>query len=215
MADSVYMEGWLIRSRERSMHFPPFKVDSTSTSALLVIDSHLQLADSSCSTTSRFGGFQWIFSLYFTKELSPQKKTPLYFVSESEEKSRRQHPRWRNFRHDIAQKNVPPRTMDIKSSHLQRNRRTGFFKDYLSQMAFAPPHSIINEAKDNDSSGETIKMHSITRYANSQCSSDDRLRTPMFQPPVVDRSNKPAKLRLYDYEEGKMSDEMTIHGYNK
>uniref|UniRef100_A0A0K0DH39 Uncharacterized protein n=1 Tax=Angiostrongylus cantonensis TaxID=6313 RepID=A0A0K0DH39_ANGCA len=82
-------------------------------------------------------------------------------------------------------------------------------------MTFAPPHSIINEAKDNDSSGETIKMHSITPYANSQCSSNDRLRAPMFQPPAVDRSNKPAKLRLYDYEEGKMSDEITIHGYNK
>ncbi|VDL83169.1 unnamed protein product [Nippostrongylus brasiliensis] len=25
MTDSVYMEGWLIRSRDRGMHFPPFK----------------------------------------------------------------------------------------------------------------------------------------------------------------------------------------------
>ncbi|KAE9413196.1 hypothetical protein Angca_009329, partial [Angiostrongylus cantonensis] len=106
-------------SRERSMHFTPFKSKGVRRYFVLrvcdkrfgtyvldeflnedkrrlrksfdlvrcvQIDSHLQLADSSCSTTSRFGGFQWIFSLYFTKELSPQRKRPLYFVSESEEK---------------------------------------------------------------------------------------------------------------------------------
>ncbi|KAK6057383.1 hypothetical protein COOONC_05101 [Cooperia oncophora] len=118
MTDSVYMEGWLIRSRERGMHFPPFKSKwvrryfvlrvcdkklgtyvldefrkedkrrlrkSLDLVRCVQIDSHLQLADSSCATTSRFGGFQWIFSLYFTKGTSSQKKTPLYFVSESEE----------------------------------------------------------------------------------------------------------------------------------
>ncbi|KAJ1366817.1 hypothetical protein KIN20_027586 [Parelaphostrongylus tenuis] len=370
------MEGWLIRSRERTMHFPPFKskwvrryfVQETTAKvssiwfdvyrSILIFNWRIQ----SCSTTSRFGGFQWIFSLYFTKELSPQKKTPLYFVSESEEKmkdwvyhlcrachlekendednnsyiyhqhhshveapshrstipssigglsiysdrssesmidtprnevigrdyekSRRHHPRWRNYRHDIAERNIPPRSMDIRGSHLQRNRKTESLEgrrhssspsvcssvtserrsnegdddstscisqlstlscgppipprsrlmpqnssassstgvpvkrpamDFLSQMAFTPSHSIISETKDNDSSGETIKMHSIATYANSsQCSSDDRLRAPsVFQPPVVDRSNKPAKLRLYDYEDEKMAEEMTIHGYNK
>ncbi|EYC17989.1 hypothetical protein Y032_0029g1992 [Ancylostoma ceylanicum] len=25
MTDTIYTEGWLIRSRERGMHFPPFK----------------------------------------------------------------------------------------------------------------------------------------------------------------------------------------------
>ncbi|EYC17986.1 hypothetical protein Y032_0029g1992 [Ancylostoma ceylanicum] len=177
MTDTIYTEGWLIRSRERGMHFPPFKskwvrryfvlrvldrnlgtyvldefrkddkrrlrksLDLTrcvqlpsrssrpqavatwirnkwtgrkrdgnpkgvaidrhlfhscyhphrqfvlgTSSRIRAIDSHLQLADSSCSTTSRFGGFQWIFSLYFTKGVSSHKKTPLYFVSESEER---------------------------------------------------------------------------------------------------------------------------------
>ncbi|KAL6742536.1 hypothetical protein Aduo_015679 [Ancylostoma duodenale] len=119
MTDTIYTEGWLIRSRERGMHFPPFKSKwvrryfvlrildrnlgtyvldefrkddkrrlrkSLDLTRCVQIDSHLQLADSSCSTTSRFGGFQWIFSLYFTKGASSNKKTPLYFVSESEER---------------------------------------------------------------------------------------------------------------------------------
>ncbi|VDL85360.1 unnamed protein product [Nippostrongylus brasiliensis] len=118
MTDSVYMEGWLIRSRDRGMHFPPFKSKwvrryfvlrvcdkrlgayvldefrkedkrrlrkSLDLVRCVQIDSHLQLADSSCATTSRFGGFQWIFSLYLTKGTSSNKKHPLYFVSESEE----------------------------------------------------------------------------------------------------------------------------------
>ncbi|VDM78723.1 unnamed protein product, partial [Strongylus vulgaris] len=56
--------------------------------------------------------------------------------------------------------------------------------------------------------------HGIGSYANS--SSDIGFGTlSTFQPPAVDRSNKPAKLRLYDYEEDKVPEEMTIHGYNK
>ncbi|KJH46325.1 PH domain protein [Dictyocaulus viviparus] len=390
MADSIYMEGWLIRSRERSMHFPPFKSKwvrryfvlrvcdkklgtyvldefrkedkrrlrkSLDLVRCVQIDSHLQLADSSCSTTTRFGGFQWIFSLYFTKEVSSQKKTPLYFVSESEEKmkdwvyslclachlekenddennsyflqqplsygevpshrstipsslggfsvysdrssesmldtprsevsrefekSNRQHTRWRNFRRDItAQRNCSPSIVRNKNDHQGRcrieslgrrhssspsvcssvtsNRRseegeddstscisqlsnlscgppipprsrlgqqhssasssTGvpvkrIAMDYLPPITFHPSHSNINEVKENDSSGETIKMYTITPCASSQCSSDDRIRFPaVFQPPAVDRSNKPAKLRLYDYEENKLDN--VVRGYNK
>ncbi|RCN24818.1 hypothetical protein ANCCAN_29479 [Ancylostoma caninum] len=58
------------------------------------------------------------------------------------------------------------------------------------------------------------EKHGLVSYANSQCSSDVGFHAA-FQPPVVDRSNKPAKLRLYDYEEEKVPEEMTIHGYNK
>lgn len=35
MTDSVYTEGWLIRSRERGMHFPPFKVVATFSGSFL------------------------------------------------------------------------------------------------------------------------------------------------------------------------------------
>uniref|UniRef100_A0A1I7X0V1 PH domain-containing protein n=1 Tax=Heterorhabditis bacteriophora TaxID=37862 RepID=A0A1I7X0V1_HETBA len=151
VSDTVIMEGWLVRSREQGMRFPPFKskwvrryfvlricdrnignfvldefrkddkrrlrksVDLTRLGKLSVnffvyydlrtekhayyyhiskdnnvinqIDSYLQLADSSCSTTMRFGGFQWIFSLYFMKGNS-EKKIQTYFVAESEDKMR-------------------------------------------------------------------------------------------------------------------------------
>ncbi|CAJ0590006.1 unnamed protein product [Cylicocyclus nassatus] len=393
MAESIYTEGWLIRSRDRGMHFPPFKskwvrryfvlrvLDRTLGTYVLdefrkedkrrlrksldltrcvQIDSHLQLADSSCSTTSRFGGFQWIFSLYFTKGTS-SKKTPMYFVSESEEKMKdwvynlcracrlekesdddssylqqplpnsylqqplpsaevpshrstlpssiaglsiysdrssesmldtprsevsrdferlkRPTSRTRSMRNHHSSLRYPPATR--KSSLQRRHRRTDSIDaprasssasacssvtsdhhseegdddstsciSQLSNLSCGPPvpprsrighqyssassstgvpvrrydplshtvsptaHSIIDEAVDNDSSGETIKMHGMASYANTSTELGfDALST--FQPPVVDRSNKPAKLRLYDYEDEKVPEEMTIHGYNK
>lgn len=321
------------------------------------IDSHLQLADSSCATTSRFGGFQWIFSLYLTKGTSSQKKTPMYFVSESEEKmkdwvyslcracrlekesdddnnsfmqphsshveapshrstlpssigglsvysdrssesmldtprsevsrefekSKRTHLHSRNFRNHSAQRHVPSSSAARKSSQQRRPRRTDSLEgprasssasacssvtsghpsdegdddstsciSQLSNLSCGPPvpprtrlgpqyssassssgvptkqryamdhmshigsptsRNIIDEVMDNDSSGETIKMHGVRTYANS---TDGSFRpVSAFLPPAVDRSNKPAKLRLYDYEEEKVPEEMTIHGYNK
>nr|CDJ82031.1 Pleckstrin homology domain containing protein [Haemonchus contortus] len=388
MADSIYMEGWLIRSRERGMHFPPFKSKwvrryfvlrvcdkRLGTYALdefrkedkrrlrksldlvrcVQIDSHLQLADSSCATTSRFGGFQWIFSLYFTKGTSSQKKTPLYFVSESEEKmkdwvynlcracrleketdddsssfmqqhpshveapshrstlpssigglsiysdrssesmldtprsevsrefekSKRTHLHSRNFRNHSGQRHVPSTAVVRKTSNQRRHRRTDSLEgprasssasacssvtsghpsdegdddstscisqlsnlscgppvpprtrlrpqyssassstgvpvkrlavDHMSHMGSPPTRSLIDEVMENDSSGETIKMHGIVPYENPESGFRGG---PGFLPPAVDRSNKPAKLRLYDYDEEKVPEEMTIHGYNK
>ncbi|KAK5965650.1 PH domain-containing protein, partial [Trichostrongylus colubriformis] len=392
MGDSVYMEGWLIRSRVRGMHFPPFKSKwvrryfvlricdkklgtyvldefrkedkrrlrkSLDLVRCVQIDSHLQLEDSSCAATSRFGGFQWIFSLYFTKGASSHKKTPLYFVSESEEKmkdwvhslcracrlekeadedetaslmqkhsshveapshwstlpssvgglsiysdrssesmldtprsevsrefekSKRTHPNSshsRGFRNHSSQRHVPTSAAARKSSHHRRPRRTDPLEvprasssasacssvtsghpsdegdddstscisqlsnlscgppvpprtrlgpqyssassstgvpvkrlamDHLSHHMGSPPtRSLTDEAMENDSSGETIKLHGVVPYANSE----GGFRFPSgFLPPAVDRSNKPAKLRLYDYEEEKVPEEMTIHGYN-
>uniref|UniRef100_L7MLG6 SOC-1 n=1 Tax=Oesophagostomum dentatum TaxID=61180 RepID=L7MLG6_OESDE len=388
MTDSIYTEGWLIRSRDRGMHFPPFKskwvrryfvlrvLDRTLGTYVLdefrkedkrrlrksldltqcvQIDSHLQLADSSCSTTSRFGGFQWIFSLYFTKGTNSNKKTPVYFVAESEEKmkdwvynlcracrleketdddnnsylqqqppemeapshrstlpssiaalsiysdrssesmldtprsevsrdferSKRPNYHSRNLRnHHNAQRHPP--VSSRKSSLQRRHRRTDSTEvprasssasacssitsdrrsedgdddstsciSQMSNLSCGPPipprtrlapqyssassstgtpvkkfdlsqtlppsiHGVIDETLDNDSSGETIKMHGIVTYANSQCSSDVGFRAlSAYEPPAVDRSNKPAKLRLYDYDEDKVPEAMTIHGYNK
>ncbi|WKY10111.1 hypothetical protein Q1695_002455 [Nippostrongylus brasiliensis] len=385
MTDSVYMEGWLIRSRDRGMHFPPFKSKwvrryfvlrvcdkrlgayvldefrkedkrrlrkSLDLVRCVQIDSHLQLADSSCATTSRFGGFQWIFSLYLTKGTSSNKKHPLYFVSESEEKmkdwvyslcracrleketdedtrsfkpnveapshrstlpsslgglsvysgqssesmldtprsevsrefekSKRPHPHSRSFRNQSVQRHASSSSAARKSSQQRRTRRTDSLEgprasssasacssitsdhrsdegdddstsciSQLSNLSCGPPvpprtrlgpqyssassstgvpvkrypidhlssppaRYTIDEAVDNESSGETIKMHGIVSYANSQCSSDSRMRSASaFLPPAVDRSNKPAKLRLYDLEDEKVPEEMTIHGYNK
>ncbi|EYC17984.1 hypothetical protein Y032_0029g1991 [Ancylostoma ceylanicum] len=111
---------------------------------------------------------------------------------------------------------VPPRTR-LAPQYSSASSSTGVpvkRLDLLSHTVSPTAHSIINEAVDNDSSGETIKMHGLVSYANSQCSSDVGFQAA-FQPPAVDRSNKPAKLRLYDYEEEKVPEEMTIHGYNK
>ncbi|PIO69667.1 hypothetical protein TELCIR_08502 [Teladorsagia circumcincta] len=231
------------------------------------IDSHLQLADSSCATTSRFGGFQWIFSLYFTKGTSSEKKTPLYFVSESEEKMKdwvynlcracrleketdedstsftQQHPSHvEEIKKNTAtlkkfpksqcstprsficcgKKEQPSAATSKNGTRLgpqysSASSSTGvpvkrLALDHLSHMGSPKTRSVISETMENDSSGETIKLHGIVPYANSE----GGFRSGSgFLPPAVDRSNKPAKLRLYDYEEEKVPEEMTIHGYNK
>ncbi|KAK6029156.1 PH domain protein [Ostertagia ostertagi] len=318
------MEGWLIRSRERGMHFPPFKSKwvrryfvlricdkklgtyvldefrkedkrrlrkSLDLVRCVQIDSHLQLADSS-----------WT---------SSEKKTPLYFVSESEEKMKdwvynlcracrleketdedstsftQQHPSHveevkKNSatfeklpKSQRSKRHVPSSAAARKSSHQRRHRRTDSLErprasssasacssvtsghpsdegdddstscisqlsnlscgppvpprtrlgpqyssassstgvpDHLSHMGSPKTRSVISETMENDSSGETIKLHGVVPYANSE--GGFRFGSG-FLPPAVDRSNKPAKLRLYDYEEEKVPEEMTIHGYNK
>ncbi|KAK6046074.1 hypothetical protein COOONC_16421, partial [Cooperia oncophora] len=111
---------------------------------------------------------------------------------------------------------VPPRTR-VGPQYSSASSSTGvpvkrLAVDHLSHMGSPPTRSLIDEVMENDSSGETIKLHGIGRYANSDGGS--RYGSG-FLPPAVDRSNKPAKLRLYDYEEEKVPEEMTIHGYNK
>ncbi|KAK6029155.1 PH domain protein, partial [Ostertagia ostertagi] len=412
MTDSIYMEGWLIRSRERGMHFPPFKSKwvrryfvlricdkklgtyvldefrkedkrrlrkSLDLVRCVQIDSHLQLADSSCATTSRFGGFQWIFSLYFylLKDIAEKKhhllmcqnlerietdffqkmKEWVYNLcracrleKETDEDSTsftQQHPSHveapshrstlpssigglsiysdrssesmldtprsevsREFEiaavgsvevvstlsmarnqeeHSYTRETSEITALNAMYLHLQRQERavingdieetdslerprasssasacssvtsghpsdegdddstscisqlsnlscgppvpprtrlgpqyssasssTGvpvkrLAMDHLSHMGSPKTRSVISETMENDSSGETIKLHGVVPYANSE--GGFRFGSG-FLPPAVDRSNKPAKLRLYDYEEEKVPEEMTIHGYN-